>query len=361
MFSATKVLGSSFKESLESGSLKVQSTEKMYLCTVGIPDTVVKNTFDEVCSEVLSLPFSTDRSLNFSLHKDKLLLADTHKYYINVRFAFYHLILDTLMSIFYIKENDPDAIFAINIPHAYREISGSGDSSVEFIVKVLELNNINFYILNGVGPGALHNEVEVPVYEIQNCTVLTHEFPRFMSYRDLVRLSEKYILAEEQLKAKSSNGEKLKVYVSRGKSTGAGVAFEGGNRDLGYADSVIRIYEEAYLEDYLKSCGFIVFDDFDSLSLTDQIRFMSSVDVLVGVTGTGLVNSLFMGKGKTIIELLVELPHHDRKTTIVTDYWQLSQAKEHTYIGIDLIDKQGATAVKKLKSLFGALKLDNLD
>jgi hypothetical protein len=263
------------------------------------------------------------------------------------------------MSIFYIKENDPNAVFVINIPRAYTETDDT-DTSINLLVEFLEINNIDFYTIDGIGSGSSGDIVDIPIYKVQNCTVITYDFPRFMSYKDLATLSEKYILARLPA-TKSVSGERLKIYVSRGSSIGPGETFENSNPDIGYADNSIRMYEEYILEDYLKSCGFTVVDSFNTSSLSEQIQFMNSVDVLVGVTGTGLVNSIFMSKGKTIIELQVELPHHDHETVIVSDYWQLSQAKEHTYIGIDLIDKQGATAVKKLKSLFGALDLDKLN
>ena len=377
MYKTTKVLGGSFRAAIASGTIKVKN-DAMYLCTLGLFDHAVEATVDDVSKKAGAIDLPKDHSLVLSLHEDEILLSDTHKYYVVIRYPFYHLILDTVLSIFYIKENDPDAIFILTTSKLFLDSPNDEQKTMQFLVEILELNNIPFYFITGsryydkefkynhsstlaresmTAPFAL----DLPIYKVKNCTVVAQPFARYMTFRDLVDLCEKYILSRIPTTSRSES-KKTKIYISRGGSNSKGESFKDANNpSLGYANVRDRIYEDALIEEYLESIGFIVLNPTD-MSIVDQIKIMNSADVLVGVTGTGLINSMFMPRGSTIVELQVELFFGDRidETIIVSDYWQLSQAKEHTYIGIDLIDKQGATAVKKLKSLFGALDLDKL-
>jgi capsular polysaccharide biosynthesis protein len=84
---------------------------------------------------------------------------------------------------------------------------------------------------------------------------------------------------------------------------------------------------------------------------------MRGASILIGATGTGLVNVLLMESGKTVIELKVEHLLVGNQGTM-PDYADFSYARDHTYIGLDVSDKQADTAIEKLKGLFKFFSLE---
>lgn len=363
MFVPSKVMGTPFRDATDDGTTKVQEKE-MYVCTLGVLDNLVRDSFEQVANESLFHPFARlDHPLVSKLYEDDRLLSEEHKYYVNIRYEFFHLILDTLMSVLYIYENDPKAVFAISASKYVVYGEGNYEKSLEFLTEVLDKNNIKFHLIDGskfVTFDVPAPNLEVPVYKIKNCTVVNQQLSRLMSFRDLIYLSDKYLLPLVSSN-ESAVDEGLKVYISRGGASNKGESFRESDDPMsGYSNPKDRIYEENLIEEYVKSIGFTVLKPSKDLSILDQVRFMSKAKVLAGVTGTGFVNSLFMDKGGTVIELIVELNYGETSSITVVDYWHISQAKNHTYVGVDLIDKQGATAVEKLKSLFEALDLNKL-
>ncbi len=63
---------------------------------------------------------------------------------------------------------------------------------------------------------------------------------------------------------------------------------------------------------------------FEKLSFSDQVRFMSETDVLIGVHGGGLNNGQFMAEGSVVIDILpsnvVEYEWHNTLTTAGMHY-----------------------------------------
>lgn len=364
-----------FDKAIKTGIVEIEGKgegEEFYLCSVGHDYIFVNKNYDELCEKALSTPSKeTIESVVFPLYFREELLTKKHKYFIYIQYPFFHLILDTLMSVLYIHDNDPDAVFVLYASEYTPQTPEEFEQSLEFLTEVFTLNSINFSFIGGSRKTSFNAggfNIELPVYKAVNCTAVSVELTRRLSLPDRANLIEKYILSRYPVDLdESDKPERLKVYISRGGGNMAGESFkEPGNPRSGYADSSVRIYEENLIEEYLLSMGFFILKPSKDLSILDQILFMTRAAVLLGVTGTGLINSLFMYRGGTVIELSVELANNilllgtELETTNVIDYWNLSQAKEHIYIGIDLIDKQGSTAVEKLKLLFEALDVDKL-
>jgi len=110
----------------------------------------------------------------------------------------------------------------------------------------------------------------------------------------------------------------------------------------------------------MESKGFDVLDIESLSSIEEQIEVISSAAIVVGSTGTGLINQLFMKDSQVLVELRVELGQLDQIHRIVPEYYYLSTGKQHFHFVLDVRDKQAATAIDKLDQLFQNLDLDGL-
>jgi capsular polysaccharide biosynthesis protein len=201
----------------------------------------------------------------------------------------------------------------------------------------------------------IHNYM---IYRARNVTVVdTSASTMLLTVKDIKTLIDQYINQHSI----NSTGAGKKIYITRGSSESETDPFiTNEDSSIGYKDSKVRIYDENLLEQYLKDQGFETVN-FETLpSIRDQIQLMRSTDVILGATGTGLVNELFMKDGKILIELRVEHGNADTTHRIVPEYYDLSVSKQHLYLALDVPDKQATTAIKKLKNLLDNLNLDSL-
>jgi hypothetical protein len=113
-----------------------------------------------------------------------------------------------------------------------------------------------------------------------------------------------------------------KVYLSRGKA----------------ALNLNRYLNEDKLEEYFKSIGFEVVYNEDFENLEDQINFFYEIKVLAGISGTGLINSLFMQNKSTVIEISTPITFFGTGNQQIKyhlhTYASLSLLKEHLHISI---------------------------
>jgi hypothetical protein len=82
-----------------------------------------------------------------------------------------------------------------------------------------------------------------------------------------------------------------KVYVSRTKSGSS------------YGENILRLKNEKLLEDLFAELGFEIVYAEDFKKMEDAIYFFSQVNILAGVSGANLHNSLFMQSGTKVLEL----------------------------------------------------------
>lgn len=199
--------------------------------------------------------------------------------------------------------------------------------------------------------------VNYPVYKVKNVDVVDSvDSTSKLTLRDIATYIEEYVCSRYGV---HQHGHK-KIYLSRG-FTGSEVEpiIESGD-SVAYKSGSVRIYEEDLVEEFLKLKGFEVYKPDQLSSIEDQIRVMLSASVLIGATGTGLINMLFMPRGGVVVEFRVELGSGWDDNRLVAEYFEFSVAKNHLYIGVDLPDKQGKTAVEKLDILLNRLDLDGL-
>jgi hypothetical protein len=291
---------------------------------------------------------------------DPILESEDHKYVIDLSNEFFHLILNTLSVILTIFRKDPKAVFVVLINNygtvGYVCPPGQKEKNIEFLKKVFKLNNIPAYFCE---TEYVDNDRHTyPIYTIKNVT-LVDDFSTILklSLADITYAMETYVL--DKLNLPTSRGRKL--YISRNNNVIANSAFVvPGDPTSGYTTNGTRLFSESVLEDYLISEGFEIVNINLLDSIEEQVRLISSASVLLGVTGTGLTNCLFLNSGSMVIELKVEIlwPSGDHDAN--DHYFKLSYGKGHYYVSLDVSDKQGATAVNKLKILFKALNINNL-
>lgn len=309
------------------------------------------------------------------LFDDSEVLSSTdHKYLIYVRSAFYHFIVNTLATVFHIKDRDPNARFVFCVGSAAAEQGGSKvheelQKSLEFLAEILGRNNIPFNFLKfaydinrakaDMSGGPIFPTIPFtihPIYECRNVTIVK-DYSNLLnlSLADITDLLDKYVLSK--INPAHEPPFDKKIYISRGSNSSSNTFQDESDKSLGYKDNV-RLHGEKQLEEYLVSKGFEILDPVRDESIETQIKIMKAAQVLIGSTGSGLINSLFMEKGGFVVELRAEMRHGPGHQEVLPYYSEYAYSKDHTYIAIDASDKQAKTVIDKLDNLFKRLDLN---
>jgi len=200
---------------------------------------------------------------------------------------FFHSLLNTIAPILWEYKQDPN--MEVILLHTSKEISAF-ESSGTFIVQVLRNYNIKFSVTQ------------------------THsKYPPIMSnfyYYDKIEMCGDYINILEELfntyrdMALPNN---KKVYVTRNghqniSATQLHLMSEEAKKELPFLND-LRIDDEVSLENLFRSYGFEIVNPKNFKTLEDQIRFFDQVEVIAGLSGSGLTNLLFMRDKTTVIEL----------------------------------------------------------
>jgi len=340
----------------------------------------------EVSSKILEVHeshYGSEFATASTLLIDSVLISSYHKYIIYMREEFWHFLFNTLIVIAAIHKVNPQAVFVLVTGpieiKADEAPKNNKQKLVTFLLDFFLKNKISYYMIPSVdfpktysnvnSASDVHGSLKVKppngrvynylVYKAKNVTVVdtSETITNTITTKDVKNLVNSYINSEELDNIKANK----KVYITRGNREVEPEPFVQ-NKDLsvGYKSSKARIYEEDLLEQYLEAQGFEIVD-FNTLpEIQDQINLMHATSVLVGATGTGLINTLFMQDKRVLIELKVEEGSGENTHGMNPQYTYYSSAKDHLYIGIDAIDKQARTAIEKLKVLFANLDLDTL-
>jgi hypothetical protein len=344
---------------------------------------IARNTYEEVSDHLQKMHEKAGHKIStFLIDHPVFSESKGHKYVIGVRDLYYHYLINTLITILLIVDNDPEAefyVFTDNKKGAdWGDESQETTKNLEFLWYLLNFHGIkNYFFMSdhrfNNHPGFNHGTPLAtpesvgstfcqlyPVYKFYNVTLIRDYSTLFeRPLGDIVYLVDKYIKTLDRVESKESI---KKIYISRGGNTLSESAFIDPDKpELGYKND-IRVFNEAKLEKYLENLGFYIFRNSDFYNHFDQISLLSSASLIVGPTGTGLINCLFMESGKTVIELKMELLDFMGYTEqeAVPYYADYSYARGHQYISLDVSDKQADTAIAKLDKLFNSLDLDKL-
>ena len=306
-------------------------------------------------------------SRSYQLVEDPFLTSDEIKYVFRLDQPYGHFITDTICRIFRLHKSNPSAalVIIVDLVNPYDYQQSETDKQLKFLEMLLQKNSVRYtLIMNRDRHNPQGGSTEV--YRFNNAVFFSgEEYSVNISLLNVTKLLEEYVLGS----ILDSRGGSRKLYLSRGALKQPANPFRKDTAELEpgefrYEDNV-RIYDEKLVEDYLSSKGFEIFKSEEFESLEDQIRYINTASLVVAVSGSALVNVLFMESNKTVIELKVEdmyKPYDgaDFSYSTFMEYVNHSYAKGHTHIGVDLYNKQGSTAVEKLENLFAALDVDKL-
>lgn len=291
------------------------------------------------------------------------LASETRKYIFQLRPEFYHFFIDNIVYLFKIHEAYPDAEFYFGFRYnGDVPVENEGKKNLQFLEELLQKYKITYTILDT--PASSLGKVEYPTYRVKNAFLVDdYNNDADVSLKDIARIFNTYVLESPE----DPDLINKKVYLSRRSLIQfVNPLFELKSEELipgweGYKDN-LRIYQEELIEDYLRSVGFDIVYPEQLPTVKDQVELLGKAKVFCGVTGSGLVNQLLMPDGGIVIELKVEDlvnlgSPHPRQTTYPM-YNDFGYSKDHTYISLDVSDKEGSTAVKKLEKLFSNLNIN---
>lgn len=342
---------------------------------------LVRDSYEEVEQEVFKL-HETYVELNglfkrklVSCIEDQVMMSPDKKYLIYLRQEFGHFVLNTLMAIMAAHKLDPDATFVIFMDIPLEEDSEK-QKLLRFLEKFLLNNSINFYFLRS----SFYLDT-LNVLEVNTKTPLTKKYQELHEYKSPIshylvykannvhgidtglttrNLSVKDIkdLIDEYVNdySETSDLPNRKVYITRRVYDNELEAFANGE----YKSNNVRIYSEHLLEKYLSSKGFEIVDFRELQEIQDQINIMRDTTVLIGATGTGLTNQLFMRDSQVVVELRVEHGGVGSPHWIPVEYFYMTSGKNHAHIAIDVKDKQATTAIRKLDRILDSYDLQTL-
>lgn len=243
-------------------------------------------------------------------------VSDVEKIIIDYRFDFFHCIIDILGTILYEYKKNNNLLFLINLSHV--PASFFCNTYNIFFFDTLNKLGINHKIVS-----LKHNEL----IEVSNFTY--YKNPP-MTYDSLSAIEDS---AKDLYSAETPS---KKVYLSRKKMTDVkpdSRIFGNQPKDKFLFDDDNRIDNEEIMEEFFSSIGFEIVYPEDFSSFNDQVRYFSNVKMLAGVTGAGMVNSIFMPKGGTILEMTTPLIVLGRES-VHNFYKEIAFVKNHKYISI---------------------------
>lgn len=338
------------------------------------------DSYEQVIEKLLEADNKKYKEVEFNLEAKTPLASDSKKYVVMFHLPFYHFLIETLMYIFKVRSVDPDSQFVVIVDKIQRHDTRVNDlkKQIEFLSWVLKENGIKYSIIKTWD--RFPNKKTRNIYKVKNAIFLTmFEIATKISFKDITKLIDKHILD----KIPAAGAADKKIYMSRrsmsqpaihysqikdvseiNKLQGDLVTIELDPEEFFYRDNT-RIYQEELLEEYLSSLGYEIFRAESFKTIQDQIAYMKSVKTVVAVSGSALLNILFMNPKGVVIELRVEELrvnlNNDKQDqlsmNIMTEYVGLSYAKNHLHIGIDSHDKEAATSIQKLKDLFNMLEV----
>ncbi|MFZ9376628.1 MAG: glycosyltransferase 61 family protein [Candidatus Fonsibacter ubiquis] len=271
-------------------------------------------------NEIKGESYSNSISVTGEIANKKIIseyLDDRFKIILNYNNAFGHCLHDFLGTLLYEdknnKKNNRDCLFIIHASNMYN------NNLNKFMINLLKNLNINYEIIS------LKDD---EIFSISN----------FKYWKTGAMIYEGILEIDKVLNNfYSKNQATKKVYVSRsamqGQKNDYQLFHENNKEDFMFFDD-IRVDNENILEQYFKSLNFEIVYPETFKSFEDQLLYFSEAKTLVGLTGAGLWNGLFMPRGSKIFELTTPLATHG--VEYIHNYYKcLGFAKNHKYIAIN--------------------------
>jgi capsular polysaccharide biosynthesis protein len=267
------------------------------------------------------------RDSEIHLNSDLSFLSNKKKFRFYPSRNYYHFMYDFLGNLLDTIDNEEAEDIEIIIDFAEDHLNS--DKIILFLEDFLQKNNVkNYYFVK-------HGQT----VSINNFYHIGTTAPSLALHNNIY---------EKLLKAYPSNlkDPKKMVYVSR-------------------RSPIIdqRIDDVEQIENFFKDLGFEIFleNDIGDTNIIDTIKYFRDVNVLAGISGAGLANSIFMQPGKTVLEIAVPqftpVPKYENMFPEMYTKARhsfnpfISFAKDHTHIQISVNTSNTDSAINKINNL----------
>lgn len=235
---------------------------------------------------------------------------DEHKIIINYKNHFGHCLHDTLAIILYEHKYNKNSLILINASQLYDNPLNT------FLFNLLDNIKINYKIIN-----LKKVDLKIKNFKYWKSVPVLYESLKeidasFKNFYSEVKPFRKVFLSRSRVSIKPESA--LTDNIEN-------------NWMFGKGDS--RLDNEELLESYFSSLGFEIISPETFKTFEDQLLFFSQTKTLIGVTGAGLWNALFMHDESKMIELTT--PLLTQGIEFVQNYYKcLAFVKNHTYLSI---------------------------
>lgn len=266
-------------------------------------------------------------------------LSDNKKIFVSLATQPYHFFHDCVGHFLSMYEKEPDALYIFDLSALHKR----DEKYLSFFKKTLEEKNINFVFINLTQDTVIHANKFYVQYAVNSSTNAGNNLYKFFG---------------SCIKNKNIKPFR-KIYISRSfieERDFSTMVLPGAS----FANDQ-RIDDEELLENYLKDNGFEIivpetsFDNFE-----DQINKFYEAKTVVSLTGSGLINIVWMQPRSTVVELSTPmvLPLHfaDEENnirhveeTIHHFFSALSFNKEHNYVAVPNKKRNTKDVIKNIE------------
>lgn len=270
----------------------------------------------------------------------KNFLSDKKKVFVSLATQPYHFFHDCLGHFLSMYEKEPDALYVFDLSALHKR----DEKYLSFFKKTLEDKNIDFVFVNLTQETVIYANNFYVQYNLDSSTNAGNNLYKFFSSS-----------------IKNKNVEPFrKIYISR--------SFI---EDRDFSTMVLpgasftndqRIDDEQLLENYLRDNGFeIIVPETSFNNFEEQINKFYEAKTVVSLTGSGLINIVWMQPKSTVVELatLMVLPLHfaDEENnirhveeTIHHFFSALSLNKEHNYVAIPNAKRSAKNVIENIEN-----------
>lgn len=230
------------------------------------------------------------------------LSSDEQKIHMVLGGSLFHIVTDEISSLAYLHETYPDATLVLVYLYTGERELVTKLKVMNYLQTILKIAGVKaeFVWIDRPGPQPFPLYVKAKNYFVVNKETSRGTVPTINQGRELLALGldpspmpfRKAYLSRKKV----ANG--LTVHLSDENS------FSPDSPNYTFAQ---RIDDSDRLEKYMIDKGFEIVYPEDFAGLKEQIEYMRTVRTLVSISGGGLINTLFMQPGQTVIELQTEI------------------------------------------------------
>lgn len=276
-------------------------------------------------------------------------LSDDKKIFLNVSGSQFHLLYDTMGTIFHLFDHDPETLFILNTGEVKSQDLIS--NLREFFFKLLDLNNVRYQVYSSDLKDNKVNARNFYRRKDHQQEMYSHKVGESISKYTRVFIKNKQV---EPFR---------KVYLSR--------RVANSKKDITYGNTLPivqiprhffnRVDDEEMLENFFSSHGFEIVYPENFKTFEEQINFFYEVKTLISLSGAGLSNALFMQTKGNVIELFTShwiwrnAKDNNRNVRQLREeehffYNSIAFEKGHEYVAVNNKEKSATDIINKFET-----------